>query len=190
MLRNLYAPSDFVSTDANPSIPPEAKLDIIAKSPVEVSHSLFGGRVIDEEFWVSLPFVAGGGFSYGLGGDHANRLFTDYVNVGDKELYGHRIGSRLLRAAIRYGVEKEPAVEVFSTGWARLGLVNTTINVLGIENVAFYKGGKRYGWEGDRPLEQVFDDAPPVENKPYLVYGIEAKIDRDLAMSWERPVST
>ncbi len=189
MLRNVYAPSDFESHDADPSLTAEEKLAVIASTPVEIAHTYFGERFIPEEWSVGLPFMARAHLSMlPKTKGHEAILFTDYVNVGDKNLYGHGIGSRLLRAAFRYSVQLDEDIAEFGTGWARLGLVNTVVDVLGPENVAVHKKGQRYGWQGERSLDELFDDHPATEGERYLVYGISAHIDRDLAMTWEKPV--
>jgi hypothetical protein len=89
---------------------------------------------------------------------------------------------------MRYAVETNPEVETFSTGHARLGVVNTAVNVFGIENVSVQKFGDRFGWRSDRNLDEVLDVYPPEIGKKYIVKSVEAKIDRDLAKTWELPV--
>jgi len=185
MLKDIYAPSDFAYSDMDPSVRVEDKLTVIAASPVEVVSEM------EEEFSLSLPFVRGGEFSLLLWKNCRSGelpfMLAWSIDVGDKELYGYGIGSRLLRAAVRYGIETEPELTRFTTGWARLGMVNTAIKVFGADNVAIEQGGKCYGWQSDKPLDEVFNDYPPEENKPYLVYGIDARINYDKAIQWELP---
>jgi hypothetical protein len=69
-----------------------------------------------------------------------------------------------------------------------LGLVNTVVAVLGEENVVVRLSGQRYGGQNARPLEAMFDDFPPVPGELYLVAGIDARIDPEVAMTWEMPV--
>jgi hypothetical protein len=187
MLRGIYAPTDFISFDLDPALGPEQKLRAIAAAPVTVKPWRINGKIYDDDFTVSLPYIQGAIF-------HANdreneSLFTDYVHVGDETLYGHGIGSRLLRAGCRYAVERNKHIKVFTTNWARLGLVNTAISVFGEENVGV-DHGIRYGWQGEKPLDAMFDDFPPDLGKKYLVGGIVARIQLDIAMTWEEPVYT
>lgn len=189
MLRDIYAPTDFKSVDADPSLSPEQKLEAIQRAPAIVTPQIIKGVVYDDSFDIKLPYVDGGVFDFGLT-NFPNTLYSEHVNVGDSALYGHGIGSRILKAAFRYAVEQSPLITEFHTGWARLGLVNTTVSVLGLENVGVKSGGKTYGWGGDVPLEAVFDDYPHEEGSRYLVQNICARIDRDLAMTFERPVYT
>jgi hypothetical protein len=89
------------------------------------------------------------------------------------------------------GVDKLPecrsaATAVFSTGYAQLGLINTTVKVFGAENVAVIDQ-TRYGWESAVPLDTLFEHKPPQPDQPYHVRGIEARIDKSLALSWEEP---
>ncbi len=187
MLRGFYAPSDFLSRDLDPSLTADEKLAIINTSPVLVRPTVIKGRVFEDDFIISLPFVDGGSFNDGLKG-FPETLFTDYINVSDAALYGRGIGSRLLKAAFRHSIGHNNNISEFHTGWARLGLVNATISVLSEENVGVECGGNRYGWGSDKPLDSVLDDFPPVPGAKCLVNSIVARIDRELAMSWEAPV--
>jgi hypothetical protein len=193
MLRDIYAPSDLKSINGDPSVPTDRKLEIINQSPITVEHPQTSyGRFITNEFGVKLPFTEGAKFSTYINGC----LFTSFISVGDSELHRNGIGSRLLKSAVRYAVEhkKSPPVELFASGWTRLGLVNTAVEVFGQENVAVKIAGKyfenRYGWKGNKELEEIFDDQPPEEGEPYIVYCMEAMIDREQAMSWETPVQS
>lgn len=187
MLRNYYAPTDFSSVDCDPNLSVEAKLSVIEASPVIVKPGAINSESYVDSYSLSLPFVVGAKFYVGLNND-SSFVHTNYFNIGDKELYGRRIGSRILRAALRYAVELNPSVETFSTGRARLGLVNTAVRVLGEENVAVRYFGDRFGWQSDRKLDEVLDEYPPTIGEKYIVKGIEAKIDRDQAVTWELPV--
>lgn len=187
MLRAIVAPTDFLSIDRGPRFSAEEKLDIIARSPVTIRPSVIRGKVYPDSFIARLPFTDGAIFNFGIR-TIEDALLTDYVNVGDAALYGHGIGSRLLRASTRYAVEQDDRVCRLGTGWARLGLVNTVANVFGVENTGVTMSGEHYGWGGDRPLEAIFDDQPPKPNEKYLVNGVDALIDRDLAMTWEEPI--
>lgn len=187
MLRELYAPTDFVSEDKDPFFTPEEKLALIDQSAVHAWQSVINGKPYNDQFHVALPFVTGGTFSFGLK-KFPEIVFTDYINVGDEQLYRNGIGARLLKAALRHSVGLDERVREFHTGWARLGLINTAVCVLGEENVGVESGGKSYGWGSDHPLSSVLDDFPPEPGEPYLVFKISAKLNRDEAMSWESPI--
>lgn len=187
MLRGIYSPTDFESLDKDPNYNPKEKLALVEQSAVHMWPSVINNVPYEDHFYVSLPFVVGGTFSCGLP-ESPEVLFTDYINVGDEALYGNGIGTRLVQAGIRQAVSLDERVTELHTGWARLGLVNTIVRVLGEENVSFYKGGNRYGWGGDNALDTVFDDFPAELNETYLVYKIVAKINRDDAMTWDPPV--
>jgi hypothetical protein len=182
MLRGVYAPTDFVSRDRDPSISPVDKLRVIDSSPSMV-HPL-GKRATN--FIVRLPFTDGAVFEAGLCHDG---VYSEHVNVGDVALYGHGIGSRLLRSGLRHAVELQSGKSTrFITGWARLGLVNTVVSVLGEENVKVrLENGTSYGWQTEQPLGDIFDAQPPVVGEKYLVAAIVANIDPELVMSWEPP---
>lgn len=188
MLRGIYSPTDFMSSDKDPTVSVEDKLAIIAASPVELECDVAGG-VRTDSFTVTLPFVDGGCFDFGITG-YPETVLTDHVNVGDAALYGHGIGSRLLRAALRYAVEQDARITELHTGWARLGLINTVVAILGGENVSVEAYGNRYGWGSDRPLETVLDDYPPVPDETYMVNAVIARIDREVALTWELPKLT
>ena len=181
MLRGLYAPSEFLSTDKAPSISVDRKLAFISHSPVVLRHG--DGNV----FTVSLPFIGGAFLSLGSA-DRNESLHAYYVDIGDKALYGHGLGSRLIRGACRYAFDRDDRVRIFSSGWSHLGLLNTAIRVFGEENVAAIQGDARYGWQGQQPLDKLLDDFPLHEGEAYIVGGIEANIDSALALTWEKPV--
>lgn len=185
MLRGIYAPSDFTSRDLVPGISAQEKLKVIAASPVIATPDKVNDKVYDDSFSLTLPYTDGGFFLFGIS-RMPEMLFTDHISVGDEALYGHGIGTRLLKAACRYAVERDRRVKVFSTGWARLGLVNTAIRVFGEQNVAI-EHGERYGWNSDKELAAIFDENPPKAGEKYLVGGIEANIDPSLALTWEAP---
>ncbi len=189
MIRDFYAPSDFDTRDFDPSLSAEEKLRIIASAPVIATPANINGKNYYDDVRVSLPFITGGHFATGLGRSPVgNTVLCDYFALGDEQLYGHGVGSRLLRSALRWAVASDSRTEVLQTNWARLGMVNTAVKVLGEENVGVRAHGADYGWGADKPLEEIFDDYPPIEGKAYLVHYICARIDRDLAMSWEAPV--
>lgn len=187
MLKGIYAPTDFKLKDSAPSIPSSEKLEIISQYPTLVYHEIRSNREQKADYSISLPFVTGARFyPYTTGSE--SRLYSDYINIGDEALCSHGLGSRLLRVGIRYGLDINSELKKFTTNAARLGLVNTAIAVLGEENVSVKRYGKRYGWESDRPLDELFKDFPPQQGRKYLVDNIIAKIDPDKAMEWERPI--
>ncbi len=187
MLRDIWAPSDLLSVDKDPSVPVEDKLKIIHASPVQATLTEYNGSVFSDDFSIALPFITGGSFYSGLG-EARNILFCDFLSLGDKTLEGNGIGTRLLRAAFRYAVEADERTDTFSTGWIRLGAVNTVVKVVGEENVGVRKKGNTYGLHGEKPLEAVFDDFPPVADTPYLFYKLTAQIDREAALTGEAPI--
>ena len=183
MLRGVYAPSDFVSRNLDPQINPEQKIAIISRSKVIVTPK---PGINLSRFEVTLPYSDGGEFAYGFN-HNPEILFTDYLSVGDEELYRKGLGSRMLMVACRYATERSNRVCVFATGWARLGLLNTAVRVFGDDKVSAVKGKERYGWNGKKSLEEMFDDYPPEEGRKYLVDRVEAYIDREQAGKWEQP---
>lgn len=185
MLRGYTAPTDFLSRNKDPRVSSERKLEIIQTSPILAYPAAVNGTLYDDTFSLALPFVEGGNFAYDLP-SFPEVLFSDYMNIGDADLYGQGIGARLLRAACRYSVERDARIREFHTNWARLGAINMAVRVFGVENVAIVRGNNRYGWESDLPLDSVFDDFPLIPDKCYLVNKIAAKISHDLAMSWRR----
>jgi len=186
MLRNIYAPTDFKSVDRDPAVSVQEKLSEIAESPVTVSHNFRRGYVKDE-YIVRLPYTDGALFHVLDDEDGRMLVYTDHVNIGDQALYGNGIGTRLLVAGLQHALEMDPRVHEFSTGWARLGLINTAVAVLGESNVGIDAFGQTFGYDSDRALEEVFDEFPPDPGKKYMVNGITARIDHDRVSNWESP---
>jgi hypothetical protein len=179
MLRGINAPTDLASMDKDPHVPPEAKLGIIRDSPVYVHRSLNSHKL-------TLPFVEGLAYTPVLTGK-GHTMHIERMNVGDKALYRQGIGTRLLQAAIRYGLEQESRTLELSATGARLGLLNTVIGVLGAENVTTELRGNRYGAGTDQSLETMLTDFPFVEGEPYKIQGVWAQIDPTLAEDWVVP---
>ncbi len=180
MLRGYYAPTDWKSIDKGVGIPKEIKLATIAASPVSVSP-------IQNAHKVTLPYVDGLSYVLRRPADEAPILHLERCNVGDEELYGAGIGTRLLQAAIRHGLELEPRITEFSGQWARLGMLNTIIGLVGQDNVATELDGVVYGLGSGRKLVEMFDAVPFVDGNVYTVDRLRAQINPDTALTWELP---
>lgn len=187
MLRNTFAPTDFFSRDRDPRLSPEQKLAIIAGSKPSLKFKEHEGTVRYDRFRVCLPFTYGGDFRVKL--DGAFRvLYSNLIDIGDRQLYQQGIGSRILKAAIAYTALNHGSVTEFQTNPARLGLVRTVVSALGAENTGVDMNYTRYGWGGTRDLEALLRDHPPTPNAPYIVDSISARIDPNQAITWEQPV--
>jgi hypothetical protein len=179
MLRGISAPTDFGSIDRAPYLSADEKLATINQAPVSACKRL-------NYHWLFLPYVEG--LVYGLVSvDGIRAIHIDRLNIGDKQLYGHGIGSRLVRAAIRHSLELDSTVTQVSGTWPRLGAVNTFISVLGAKNVTIEQYGNRYGAGTSKPLEAVFDDEPFQPGQPYKIQGVQGIIDPVKARTWELP---
>lgn len=185
MLRDLYAPSNLTSRNKAPHVSRAKKLKIIASNAITAYDSMY-----KDCFSLKLPFVWGASLTNPKDSRDETDLYmvATAIDVGDEALYGEGIGTRLMKASVRYALEKPDKPLRFVTGHARLGLVNTAVKVFGEDNVAIEYFGNRYGWKSERPLEAVFDDYPLVKGLPYIVSGIDARINREQAMTWELPV--
>lgn len=180
MIRGLYAPSDFESIDMDPSMSAQQKLAVIKGSPVLVTQSR-------SSYHLGLPFVAGLSFDFISVDDEMDTLNIGVINVGDAALYGKGIGSRLVRAATRFGVETHGSVNRLTTAHARLGLLNTVVRVFGEENVVASSHGRQYGTGTGLTLGQLLEEMPPEPGKQYSVQGLDVSIDRTVAAAWEMP---
>lgn len=184
MLRNQYILSDLPSENAAPNIPVTEKLNLINTAPV----LLVPASDNENEFDLQLPFIRDAAFTYGLP-SMVGSIVLDRINIGDKELYGHGIGSRLVRAACRFAVEQDTRINTFLVDeHPRIGVLNTVIRVFGERQVEARIGSALYGRGHDRTLEQLFDDFPVQVGQPYLLSSITASIDFDTAMNWEPPI--
>lgn len=187
MLRGIYAPSDYDTHNEDPSMSASEKLAIIAASPVTVDVTVAGDQRYDDDVVVKLPYVYGGEVSFGLDEEGDAALLSDF-SVGDDELYGNGIGTRLLQAGIRYALDTDPRITHVVGVWVRLGMLNTIAKSFGVDNVTVTKGGQTYGLGTPRAVEDVFDDFPLEEGKPYLVQTVKAVIDPQKVASWEQPL--
>lgn len=186
MLCNYYAPTDFDHVDEDPSMPAVDKLRRIAAAEVVAQPLVERGKTYDNSYWVRLPYTQGAECFFGLP-DFPETLMVDYINVGDRALYGNGIGIRLLMAGIKYAVDRDPNVAEVHTGWARWGLVSALGKLLGKENIAVENAGIRYGWGGAHPIEELLVVSPPTPGEPYLVCDVVARIDRGIALAWPAP---
>ncbi len=123
-----------------------------------------------------LPYVFGLEVEFS---DDESAMSIIQFNIGDKELAGHGIGSRLLRHAIEYGFENYERLQRLTHASANLALLNTVIKVVGEEYVSVCNRAERYGFGTARPLEDMFQTQPYREEYPYLVDSVEAALDRD-----------
>lgn len=106
-------------------------------------------------------------------------MSINHFNIGDDDLVGRGIGSRLLVRAVEYGFKCHPKLTTLRHASANLALVNTVVNVVGEEYVSVFNRGEKYGFGTGQPLEAMFDDRPYEEDFPYLVDKVEAVLDRD-----------
>lgn len=179
MLAGLYVPSDIEPRDADPRVTSEEKLKIIHRSQVRISSSSDDGH-----FVARLPYGIWAGVYLPLPSTRERYAWITDIFAGDPSLHQKGIGSRLMRAVITEAVKRDPTVNCVVTGWARLGVVNTLIRVLGEENVSVTNNGRTFGMGTEYPLDDVFKHAPPHEGKQYLVHSTKSRIDPDLVRAW------
>lgn len=178
MLRDVYAQSDFVSKDLYPGVSIAKKLDTIAKTPVTVATTDDGLAMFN------LPY---GPYLLGSLPHRENFPFILHdISLVDDKLYSHGLGSRLVGAAARFALSREFSPSEIHTSWLRLGLVNTFVRVFGESNVSVTHN-KRYGWEGELPLEALLDI--PASKGGFRVYGrSDIRIMPEEVSRWESPV--
>lgn len=181
-MRKFHAPSNLGSQNFDPEIPVDEKLGIISSSNVVIEPIEFSE--VAPQFSASLPFTARSFFGIVSGSE----LYASNIDLGDEELCGHGLGTRILQAAARYAVELKPNVTRFTTKHAHLGLLRTAVKVFGEQNVSVEMCGQGYGRDSDRHLDGIFDDFIPVEGEAYVVHGIEAHIVSELVPTWESPI--
>jgi len=109
------------------------------------------------------------------------------IDLGNRELYGHGIGTRLLQRVVSFGLNKNSALETVSRGEGNWALAKTIGKVIGgSEFVSFEKGGVVYGERGDRPIEAVLEDHPfENENHEYGLQNVVGSIDEARLMNRE-----
>jgi hypothetical protein len=184
MLRGIYAPpTDFESMNTAPGVTRREKLEAIGLSLVALRCF-----PLVNIYHVGLPYVQGASFSFESVEEYGDTLRLEKLNVGDKELYRQGIGSRLVRAMVRYGTETRVNLAHLTVGNARLGTLNTTVRIFGQEAVSAHLYGKQYGRGTEVPLEHMFDEVPPEPDHYYPLDGVDVVIDRDKAAAWEMPV--
>jgi hypothetical protein len=189
MLGEIYAPSEYESKDADPSKTPEEKLEIISKSKTLVIPNKWRGI-----FKVTLPFVQGATAEIFEKDPNSSRdpnvLFLHDLNVGDKELYGRGIGSRLVKATIKYAATQKPELTGIRAVNADLGLVNTVVKAVGSENVRVsLSAHEHFGMDAKAPLEEIFMHQAPAEGSPYKIWEVNAHIEPKTIEEWELPVN-
>lgn len=180
MLAGLYVPSDIEPRDADPRVTSEEKLKIIHRSQVRISSSSDDGH-----FVARLPYGIWAGVYLPLPSTRERYAWITDIFAGDPSLHQKGIGSRLMRAVITEAVKRDPTVNCVVTGWARLGVVNTLIRVLGEENVSVTNNGRTFGMGTERPLEELLEFAPPHDDGPYVVYSTKSRIDPVVIKAWE-----
>jgi hypothetical protein len=181
MLRGVHVSSDLPSLNSAPDISATEKLHIIATTPIAIiHHSAY-------EFDLRLPYIRDTAFTHSLP-SMVGSLALERIDLGDEELYGHGIGSRLLTTATRFAVGLSSVTALTVDDHPRLGVLNTVISVFGEENVEARIGDISYGGQGEHTLGQIFDDHPVQEGEPYLLSVITARIDPATAMTWEVPI--
>lgn len=180
-MRKFHAPSLLGSQNFDPEVPASDKLKEIASAAVLIEPIEFSE--VAPQFSASLPYTAQSFF-----GIRAGEVYATNIDLGDEELCGKGIGTRIVQAATRYAVEHRLRATRFTTHHAHLGMLRTAEKVFGEENVAVEMCGQRYGRESGRLLDAVFDDFIPVEGEPYVVHGIEAHIAAELVPTWESPI--
>jgi hypothetical protein len=185
MLRNIYAPTNFHSEDKDPGKTREEKLAIIKTKAVTARQIVRPS--IPPSVLLELPFLEGLKYTLDRPRENTPTIHIREIDLGDEELYRQGLGTRLVRAAVRHGLELRPDLAQLTVGDARLGLVNTVIGVFGEENVGVTVG-QTYGNGSELPLEAIFDDHPPHPGMPYKVESIRAAIDPHLAAAWELPI--
>ena len=182
MIRGIEAPTDMASLDLAPWLSPEEKLAEIQQSPVTY-ESFRNGRALE----LHLPYIRCM-MAHFIKTDGGRSMFIESINVTDRNLYKQGIGTRLIRAGIRYGIETFPDLREVSTSGARLGVVNTLAGIVGQENIEVRLAGEDYGGSHPKPLEAMFDDVPWVEGSPYKVHGIRATLDTAGVEAFEMPL--
>ncbi|MDO8266099.1 MAG: hypothetical protein Q7T41_04125 [Candidatus Saccharibacteria bacterium] len=185
MIRDIYQSSDFETPNASTSLSREEKLAEIADAPVHCLRYI-GADGHMETLGLSLPYTEISSFYAGIPRDTDN-LVCFRMSLGDPELYGQGIGTRILRAVSQYTAEKH-AARVLLAKDCRLGFVNTAIKVYGQGAVKVRHNGQEFGRGCDRSLEEMLDEYPVDQTKTYVVRYLEARFDPDIAAAWEPPV--
>jgi hypothetical protein len=189
MLRGITGETDFPSEDSAPYLSQPEKLALVAASPVTVEPKVEDGRIKRNQFVASLPLTKGCHFSLQPAkGEAPATLYVQVLNLGDSELYKAGIGSRLMRATVRYALEQQPGTQLVVGSWPRLGSINTFARVFGRDGITVENYGERFGKGSDRPLDAILDAKPPTHGTVFFVDAVEASIDPLLAAGWERPL--
>jgi hypothetical protein len=187
MTKELWVPArpGMKSHDSNPAVSLEQKLNTIKqKRSIKVVPDLTRRNPsgFKDLYRARLPYTKG--VSFLLEPESAEITLVD-LDLGDKQLYGHGIGTRLLQRVVDYGSRKRPDIPTVSRGVGNWALVMTLGKVLGgTEYVEFEKGNRMYGaWTGHHPAERALTDYPPEEGEEYNVKNIVGYIDRERLLS-------
>lgn len=183
MLGGVYIPTDFSPQDRGPRLAPEQKLEIIQSSPVVVEKDRKGTKIY-------LPFGVVGRFNVlPKIGEEPPSLMIHFLAIDDENLYGKGIGSRMLKAATRQGLEQVSSLETVYIEDVRWGLLNTAVRVFGEENVSATEAGVEFGRGSAKPLEAILDVKQYVPGHFFAIDSLRAVIDRSTAAEWELPVA-
>jgi len=184
MLHEIYVPQEAATRDSDPTKTVEEKLRIIADAPVQADQQTMTGCLK-----LRLPYISTGLSAEPAVGD-PNTLYIHHVALGDEALYGHGIGTRLLRAAARLALEQNPDMHELLAVHSNLVLVNTFAAAAGPENTTVWLSDRdSYGHGSDKPLEAIFDDQPYIDNQPYHVWEVRAVLNPMQVAAWELPTS-
>lgn len=172
MLNDIEIPIRTTTRDKDPSVSADDKL-----SHIDQKQAIRAVR--DREMGLvkfKLPYTDGLVVEFV---EDETVMSINHFNIGDSELTGHGVGSRLLNRAIEYGFQRYPKLNKLIHASANLALLNTVVKVVGEDYVSVCNRGERYGFGTDRPLEAMFNTQPYQENYTYLVDSVEAVLDRD-----------
>jgi hypothetical protein len=187
MSKELWVPArpNIDSHDSDPETSVEQKLEAIKrKQGIRIVPDRTRGNPdgFKDLYKAHLPYTKGVSFFLREGSSDIELWDLD---LGDKALYGHGIGTRLLQRVVEYGVHKRPDFRTISRGVGNWALVMTLGKVLGSNDfVEFEKGGRKYGALGGHPpIEAVFGHSPVEDGEEYNVKNIVGHIYADRLLS-------
>ncbi|HVV25935.1 MAG TPA: hypothetical protein VHC21_02805 [Candidatus Saccharimonadales bacterium] len=206
MLNNQEAVTHVESRDHEPSVPPEEKVALIREV---LTGDTLGRPHLQETSWIGYYTIHPGfgsiikfqldlrsGSTRTTDGEPEACMYVTKMDLGDKALYGHGLGTLLLRRAVQLGYEKAPELTAdrptltrVESDRANLIKLNTVIKVLGKENVSAWMRGERYGRGTDRLLEQMFEDHEYEEGPDswYLMQKVSAVVDPEVIFEGSPP---